>query len=196
MRILAIHAPTAGSTMTHDAFGIAVTTARTAGHHVMAIDLAAEGFVPVMTGVEHAAYLGDQPLVADETRRAADAVTSAEVLVFVYPTTYSTIPVVLKGWLERVFVPGVSFVLDPQTHKVRRNLTGVRRIVGISTYEGSRSDVRRARDNGKRTLLRALRMNTGLRTRTSWIALYDADRARASDVESFHDRIRRRMAKL
>ena len=196
MRVVAVHAPTAGSTSTHDAFTIAVSAARSAGHDVVPIDLAAEGFVPVMSAEEHAAYHGDTPLVADEARRSAAAVKTAEAFVFVYSTTFTTIPVSLKGWFERVFVPGVSFVLDPRTHKVRRNLTGVRRIVGIATYDGSRSDVRRSRDNGRRTIERALRMNTGLRTRTSWIALHDAGQAGADEVEAFHGRIEKRMERL
>ena len=33
-------------------------------------------------------------------------------LVFVYPTWWSGPPAVLKGWLERVFVPGVAFDFD------------------------------------------------------------------------------------
>jgi putative NADPH-quinone reductase len=196
MRVLAVHAPTAGSTRTHDAFTIAVSAALSAGHDVVPIDLAADGFVPVMSAEEHAAYHGGSPLITEETRRSADAVMSADAFVFVYPTTFSTIPVVLKGWFERVFVPGVSFVLDPRTHKVRRNLTGVRRIVGIATYDGSRGDIRRSRDNGRRTIQRALRMNTGMRTRTSWIPLYDAGRADPSDVDAFHARIEKRMERL
>ena len=196
MRVVAVHAPAGGSTATHDAYTIAVSAARSAGHDVVTIDLAAERFAPVMSGEEHAAYLGEDPLVADETRRSAAAVVSAQALVFVYPTTFTTIPVVLKGWFERVFVPGVGFVLDPRTHKVRRNLTGVRRIVGIATYEGSRADVRRARDNGRRTIERGLRLNTGFRTRTSWIALHEAGRAGPGEIEAFHSRIERRLERL
>ena len=196
MRVVVVHAPTTGSTRTLDAFTIAVSAARSAGHDVVPIDLGAEGFVPVMSPEEHAAYLGDAPLVTEETRRSAEAVKAAQAFVFVYPTTFTTIPVVLKGWFERVFVPGVSFVLDPRTHKVRRNLTGVRRIVGIATYDSSRADVRRSRDNGRRTVVRALRMNTGLRTRTSWIPLHDAGRVGASEVEVFHSRIEKRMERL
>ncbi len=97
--------------------------------------------------------------------------------MFVYPTTFTTVPALLRGWLERVFVPGVAFVLDERTNKVRPGLTGVRRIIGVATYEDSRWSVLRERDNGRRVLLRALRLNTGIRTRTGWIALHDASTA-------------------
>ena len=39
----------------------------------------------------------------------------------------------LRGWLERVLVPGVAFTFDEQG-KVRPALSNVRRIVGVSTY--------------------------------------------------------------
>ena len=44
------------------------------------------------------------------------------MLVFVYPTWWSGLPAILKGWLERVMVPGVGFVFDEQTGKVRPGL--------------------------------------------------------------------------
>ena len=46
--------------------------------------------------------------------RHAEIIKQAEALVFVYPTWWSTMPAILKGWLERVLVPGVGFVFDEQ----------------------------------------------------------------------------------
>ena len=105
-------------------------------------------------------------------------------------------PALLRGWLERVFVPGVAFVLDERTNKVRPGLTGVRRIIGVATYEDSRWSVLRERDNGRRVLLRALRLNTGIRTRTGWIALHGASTATDADRAAFVARIEQRMGRL
>jgi NAD(P)H dehydrogenase (quinone) len=118
------------------------------------------------------------------------------VFVFVYPTTLTTVPALLRGWLERVFVPGVAFVLDERTNKVRPGLTGVRRIIGIATYEDSRWSVLRERDNGRRMLLRALRLNTGIRTRTGWVALHRAASATDAQRAAFVTRVERRMTRL
>jgi NAD(P)H dehydrogenase (quinone) len=198
MRVVAVHASTAPAGHDHAAFTTAVTSARAAGHTVAEIDLRAERFAAVMSPAERAAYHGDSPLITDETRRHAALVEQAEVFVFVYPTTLTTVPASLKGWLERVFVPGVAFVLDERTNRVRRNLTAVRRIVGIATYDGARMDVVRHGDNGRRVLLRALRLNTGLRTRTSWIELHQASRLADEDpaVARFNQRIETRMHRL
>jgi hypothetical protein len=92
-------------------------------------------------------------------------------------------------------VPGVSFEFDDR-RRVRRGLTNVTRIVGISTYAASRPTVRVINDNGRRTIVRALRLCTGLRTRSKWIALYGLPRRSDSDRAAFLRRVERAMAKL
>ncbi|MGD9704025.1 MAG: NAD(P)H-dependent oxidoreductase [Acidimicrobiia bacterium] len=196
MRVVVVHAPTAATGPDHDAFAAAVAAARAAGHAVSPIDLRVERFVPVMSPAERDAYLGETPLITEETRRHAELVATAEVLVFVYPTTLTTLPALLRGWLERVFVPGVAFVLDERTNKVHRGLTRVRRIIGIATYADSRWSVLRTRDNGRRVLLRAMRLNTSIRTRTGWVALHHASTATDADVTAFLARVERCMARL
>jgi NAD(P)H dehydrogenase (quinone) len=148
-----------------------------------------------MSRAERDAYHGETPIISALTRRYADAVKQAEALVFVYPTWWSSVPAILKGWLEKVMVPGVSFVFDEQ-HRVRRGLTGVTRIVGISTYAAPRSTVRLINDNGRRTVVRALRLCTGLRTRARWLALYHLPRTNEADRAAFLRRVERAMADL
>jgi putative NADPH-quinone reductase len=92
-------------------------------------------------------------------------------------------------------VPGVAFVFN-DNGKVRPGLGNVRRIVGISTYGSPRSYVRVINDNGRRTLTRALRLNTGLRTRTSWLGLYAIDGATAEQRGAFLDRVEQKMRSL
>ncbi len=58
------------------------------------------------------------PICSEQVRRYAELVTNAEALIFVYPTWWWGLPAMLKGWLERVLVPGVAFVIDPRNHKV------------------------------------------------------------------------------
>ena len=146
-------------------FDTAVAALRAGGHEVVALDL------------------------------YADEVRSAQALVFVYPTWWSSVPAILKGWLEKVMVPGVSFVFD-EHHRVRRGLTNVTRIVGISTYAAPRSTVRLINDNGRRTVVRALRLCTGMRTRAKWLALYKLPSTSDHDRAAFLRRVERTMAAL
>jgi putative NADPH-quinone reductase len=177
---------------------IASTAARSltrAGHEVTVLDLYAEGFRTAMSRDERSAYHSDRPLLDPMAERHADIVKAAEALVFVYPTWWSTMPAILKGWLERVMVPGVGFVFDDH-HHVRRGLTKVRCIVGISTYGAKRYYVRALHDNGRRMLLRALRLNTAILTRRSFLALYEMDTRTDQQRAAFLERVERKMRSL
>ena len=149
-------------------------TLRANGHHVTLRDLFAEGFRTSMSSEERAAYHGDEPVIDPVVRDHVAEVVGAEALVFVYPTTLTTLPAILKGWLERVMVPGVGFVFDAR-HRVRPGLTQVRQLIGVATYPTGWLATRVANDNGRRTLTRALRLSTGLRTRVRWLAVHPAE---------------------
>jgi NAD(P)H dehydrogenase (quinone) len=169
---------------------------RAAGHEVALIDLYAEGFRIAMTAEERHAYHSDQPILDPMVARHADLITRADALVFVYPTWWSGLPAILKGWLERVMVPGVGFRFDERTGKVRPGLPQVRHIVGISTYGSPRPYVRLINDNGRRTISRALRMSCGFRARPRWFGLYGIDTSTPEDRHEFAARVEREMAAL
>jgi putative NADPH-quinone reductase len=169
---------------------------RAAGHDVVVVDLYALGVRPAMTADEREAYHGDTPILDPLVGEHAELVKRAEALVFVYPTWWSGLPAILKGWLERVMVPGVGFVLDERTNKVRPGLGQMRHLVGISTYGSPRSYVRLVNDNGRRIITRALRLSCGLRVRTSWLGLYAIDTSTAAERHAFLAEVEQKMAKL
>jgi putative NADPH-quinone reductase len=162
---------------------------------VTVLDLYAEGFRTAMSYDERVAYHGDRPILDPLVERHAEIVKQTEAMIFVYPTWWSTMPAILKGWLERVMVPGVGFVFD-ERHHVRRGLVNVRRVIGISTYGAPWMYVKAITDNGRRTLLRALRLNTALLTRGSWLALYKIDSRTPRQREVFLQRVERKMRSL
>jgi len=176
----------------------AVSEALKKQHQVSAIRLADENFVTAMSSAERRAYETEQPLISDETKRYAELLQNAEALIFVYPTWWSGLPAQLKGWFERVFVLGVAFRFNAN-NKIRPNLQNVRHIIGISTYGSPWRYVKLVNDNGRRTLTRAIRASTGLRTRTMWCGLYALDTCTAADREKFitdtTDKIVRRLNK-
>jgi NAD(P)H dehydrogenase (quinone) len=169
---------------------------RAAGHRVDTIDLYAEGFRAAMTPQERSAYHGDRPILDPSVRRYADLVRGADALAFVYPTWWSGLPAVLKGFLERVLVPGVAFALDERTGRVRPALGQVRHIVGVSTYGSPGWLVRLANDNGRRTLTRALRLSCGRHAHPTWLAMYGLDGATTDDRCDFAARVERELAEL
>jgi len=173
----------------------AVAGLERAGHDVDVIDLYASGFRAAMSREERAAYETDEPIVDAQVADHVARLQRAEWLVFVYPTWWSGLPAILKGWLDRVLVPGVGFVFNARG-KVRPGLTHVRRIVGISTYGSPWFFTKLINDNGRRMLTRTLRVSTGLRARPTWLALYSMDSASVEDRTAFLDEIEQRMTEL
>jgi NAD(P)H dehydrogenase (quinone) len=167
-----------------------------AGHECTVVDLYALGFTAAMSAAERAAYHGDMPILDPLVQTQVDLVSSVDTIVFVYPTWWSGLPAILKGWLERVMVPGVGFCFDERSGKVRPGLTNVRRLIGISTYGSPRWYVRLINDNGRRTLMRALRLSTGWRTSRRWLAMYALDTTTERERAEFAAHVERAMSEL
>jgi NAD(P)H dehydrogenase (quinone) len=179
--------------LTHAAAARAEAGLHAAGYDVTVLDLYAVGFRAAMSDTERQAYHGETPLLDPLAAEHAQLVQSASALVFVYPTWWSGLPAILKGWLERVLVPGVGFVFN-EGGKVRPGLTNIRHLVGISTYGSPRTAVRAINDNGRRTISRALRMSCGVRTRTRWLGLYAVDTSTDHERREFLASIERTLA--
>ena len=140
-----------------------------AGRHELDL-LAVHSFNAVMSAAERVAYHGDQPVISDDVRDSAERLQAAEALLFCYPTMAFNVPATLKGWLERVMVPGVAFVFDDQ-HRVRPGMQNIRRIGAVTTSPHSRLTRMRARDAGKRTTARTLRLSAHKRCRTTFVSV-------------------------
>jgi len=195
MRVVVVLAHPDPNSFNHAIAATATASLTKAGHDVTLLDLYADEFRAAMSPAERLAYHGDRPLLDPMAERHADIVKRAEAFVFIYPTWWSTMPAILKGWLERVMVPGVGFVFD-EHHHVRRGLTRVRRIVGISTYGSPRIYVKAMHDNGRRIVLRALRLNTAVLTRRKWLGLYEMDTRTDEHRAAFLRRVDRTMRSL
>jgi putative NADPH-quinone reductase len=195
MRALVLIAHPDPDSYCHAAAARAVRGLERAGHEVDVVDLYAVGFRAAMSLEERLAYETDEPIRDPMVAEHAALLRRSEILVFVYPTWWSGLPAVLRGWLERTMVPGVAFHLD-EHNKVKPGLGHVRRIVGISTWGSPRPYALLVNDNGRRVLTRALRMSCGLSARTRWIACYDMDRSDHARRVAFLDRVERKLASL
>lgn len=197
MRYLVVHAHPSPSSFSRALCDRAVAALTAAGHDVELIDLYAERFEARLSREERLSYESDEPILDPQIRRYADLVLGCAGLVFIYPTWWSGAPAILKGWLERVLVPGVSFTLDPLTHKVQPGFGHVRRIVGITTYGSPRWNVWLMADGGRRLILRCVRiLAPRLRCRSRWLALYDVDRSTDEQRQAFLQRVEKTMAAL
>lgn len=73
-------------------------------HAVEVIDLAIAEFDPCLR-FGYRERMPEDPFIA----RSQELLLWADHLVFIYPVWWSSMPSVLKGWIDRVFTPGVAY---------------------------------------------------------------------------------------
>lgn len=71
------------------------------------IDLYDIYYDPVLKPEEH--YTSGNNNVSDQNKNFQDLIKTHEKFVFIYPTWWQNMPAVLKGFIDRVFIPGFSF---------------------------------------------------------------------------------------
>lgn len=164
-----------------------------AGHEVDLCDLYAEKFDPVLSQEERVGYLDEaenQKYVAGYVKR----LQAAEALVLVHPIWNFGLPAILKGYLDRVFLPGVSFKLV--NGRVRGNLTHLRHVITVTTYGAHRWRAFMAGNPPKRYATRVLRAVTNWTSRVEFLAHYDMNRSTPQTRAAFLARVRAKMLSL
>jgi putative NADPH-quinone reductase len=196
MRLLVIHAHPVPESFNGALCKVAVDSARAQGHEVQLIDLYAEGFNPVMSAEERRAYQDDGPPPPDVAPHIA-ALKWAEGLIFVYPTWWYAQPAMLKGWMDRVWRPGVTFTVPSPGVPMRPALTNIR-LIGVITTFGAPwwlwTFVMGA--PGRRMILRGLRLCTAKRTKTFWLGLHEMDTCDAQYRNAFMARVAARISRI
>jgi putative NADPH-quinone reductase len=92
----------------HAIAATAVRALERAGHAVVFHDLCAERFDPALARGESAR---DAPLDPG-VRRHCEELASADGIVVVHPNWWGAPPAILKGWVDRVFRPGVAYAFE------------------------------------------------------------------------------------
>jgi putative NADPH-quinone reductase len=146
---------------------------RGGGHEVDDCDLNAEGFDPVMTRQDRMEYYD---LVANRARVApyVDRLLVADALVFSFPVWNMGFPAILKGFVDKVFLPGVSFNIKGDGAYVP-SLHNVKRLGAVCTYGGSRWKTFLMGDPPRRFLKRTMLLNCAPGARCDYLAHYDMD---------------------
>ena len=145
------------------------------GAEVRLHDLYASGFSPVLTGPEWQGYLNCPGNVDPVAAQVAD-VRWADTLIFVYPTWWYGLPAMLKGWLDRVLLPDVAFIMpDATSSNIRPGLLHIKRLGVFTTCGASRWLTAIVGAPGKRTLLRGVGFICAPRKRTVFAAHFLMD---------------------
>ncbi|MGJ8571048.1 MAG: NAD(P)H-dependent oxidoreductase [Hoeflea sp.] len=188
MRILVVHAHPVASSFNASLFRMAVECLSKSGHEVDAIDLYEDGFNPVMSEEERLNY-HDLDANRKPVETYVDRLLRAEALVLVYPVWNYGFPAILKGWFDRVFLPGVSFGLVGG--KVRPTLHNIGKILVITTYGGSRFRSWLMGDPPRKIANRMLRATVRPGASVTYLAHYEMNLSTYKTRHSFMSRVER-----
>ena len=175
----------------------AASSLREAGHELCEIDLYAEGFNPVLSVDEKRSYLTDTARNIEGVAAHVEVLRWAEGWVVVYPTWFYGVPAMLKGWLERVWLPGVTFrIAKAKQHTIGGELKNIRLFVGITTSGSPWWWLKVVGDPGRSLFMKALRPLYARRCTMRWLQLFNMNHATAADRELFLQRVRQVLVRL
>jgi NAD(P)H dehydrogenase (quinone) len=181
-----------------DSFNAAIYAAtlrglRAARHEVDDCDLYAEGFQPAMTRAERIGY-HDIPQNRIPVEPYVTRLLAAEALVIVSPIWNFGFPAMLKGFFDRVFLPGVSFGLAGGI--VKPSLHNIGKLTAVVTYGGNRARAFLAGDPPRKIVTRVLRVTIRPGARVRHLACYDMNRNTQPKLAAFLSRVESEMARF
>ena len=196
MRALVIYCHPHAASFTAAVRDVVLDKLRGAGAEIRVHDLYAENFKPVLTEGEWLGYL-DCPDNCAPVAREVDDLRWCDTLIFVYPTWWYGLPAMIKGWLDRVLLPDVAFLMPDGVNKtIRPGMTHVTRLGVFTTCGASRWLTWLVGAPGKRTLLRGVRILCAKGCKTAFAAHYLMDSSTDASRNKHLGRVARAMDKL
>ena len=188
MRVHVIHAHPVETSYNRALFNTVVEALTAREHAVDALDLYAENFDAVLSREERIEYQDVPGNLTPATKPYVDRLRAAEAIVFVHPVWNYGYPAILKGYFDRVFLPGVSF--DLVDGKVQPALTNIRRAAFVASYGGDRWRTMLMGDPPRRLARRWAWATFQTRRPPTYLALYDMDNRSEAELRGFLDKVR------
>ena len=171
-----------------------VDTLTMVGHEVNDCDLYAENFQPLLTREERLNY-HDTSINQIPVAGYVERLQAAEALVFMFPTWNFGFPAILKGYFDRVFLPGVAFTVLADG-KLVGLLSNIRKIAVVTTYGGNRLRAVMAGDPPRKVMTRAVLGYTNFRASMEYHAQYDMNNMDEARGRRFIKQVRLAMARF
>ena len=167
-----------------------------AGDHVVDLcDLYKESFEPNLSEHERRVYR-DTSINTETVSGHVQRLRQAEGVIFVFPSWWYGMPAILKGYFDRVWLPGVAFDFGPQA--IRPLLKQVR-LFGVVTTTGAPAWFTRLYmgNPSRKVLMRGLaRLLVARHAERFWLALYGMENAPPGKRAAFIERVRARIARI
>ena len=190
MRVLVLHAHPVETSFNAALHRIIVERLAMKGHEVDDCDLYAEGFDPRLSREERLGY-HDFPENTGPVAGHVERLKSANALVLSYPVWNFGYPAIMKGYFDRVFLPGVTFNME--NGKAVPCLRNIDKVAAVTTYGGSRLRATLVGNPPRKAVMRVLRAVVGPSAGFSYLALYDMNRTTDAARARFKARVKSAM---
>ena len=188
MRVMVLHAHPVEESFNHALYNAVIETLKANGHQVDPVDLYAEGFNPVMSRDGRLNYHHVPDNVTPELKPYVDRLMAAEGLVIVHPVWNYGFPAILKGFFDRVFLPGVSF--DLVNGKVRPTLHNIGKVAAVTSYGGSRFRAILMGDPPRKIINRMVRATVRPGSPVSYLAHYSMNLSTEQTRSAFQHKVK------
>jgi putative NADPH-quinone reductase len=189
MRVLILYANPVDTSFGSAIHGHVIDALRSSGHSIDDCDLYGESFDPVLTKDERLDY-HNPPQNRLRVAAYADRLLAAEALVLIFPVWNEGFPAILKGFFDRVFLPGVSFALA-NDGSLAPNLRNLTKLAAACTYGADRLSTFLLGDPPRRVVKRLLRAMPGHSVQCDYVALYDMNHSTPERRAAFLEKVKR-----
>lgn len=187
MRVLVLHSHPLDESYGRALYRLTCESLHTAGHEVDGCNLYEEGFDPVLSARDRAIY-HDHPDNTALVKPYVDRLLAAEALVIVTPVWNFGFPAMLKGYFDRVWLPGVSFSL--QDGKLTPTLRHIRKLAAVMTYGATPLRAFLAGNPPKRIVKRVIRAQIKIGAPVKYLAHYDMNNCTTESRAAFMEKVR------
>jgi putative NADPH-quinone reductase len=196
MRVHVVHAHPVETSFNRALFTATIEGLEQAGHTVDPLDLYAERFEAVLSREERLGYHDVPGNLTPTVAPYVERLRAADALVFVHPVWNYGYPAILKGYFDRIYLPGVSFELvggsDSESGKLVPALKNIKKVAFVTSYGGNRWRTFVMGDPPRRIAMRWGWVTFGARPK--YLALYDMNNQSPERLGAFVDKVRREMA--
>ncbi|MDO3435353.1 NAD(P)H-dependent oxidoreductase [Rhizobium sp. CBN3] len=190
MRVLVLHSHPVEESYGKALYKQTLASLRKAGHDVDGCDLYAENFDPVLSRHDRLSY-HDYPGNTELVKSYVERLKRAEGLVLVTPIWNFGFPAILKGYFDRVWLPGVSFELVDG--KVESRLRHIRKLAAVLTYGATPFRAFVAGNPPKKIVKRVLRAQINPLRPVTFLAHYDMNNCTEESRTRFLEKVKNAM---
>lgn len=193
MRVLVLHSHPVEESYGKALYKQTLESLTKAGHEVDACDLYAENFDPVLSRHDRLVY-HDYPDNTSLVKPYVERLKQAEALVICTPVWNFGFPAILKGYFDRVWLPGVSFELVDG--KVQSRLRHIKKLGAVLTYGATPFRAFVAGNPPKKIVKRVLRAQINPINPVTFLAHYDMNNCTPQTRAAFLAKVKSAMERF